>query len=105
MPWVRDFEIADAALFHGGETVQIEARAKPAPFAGQNHRAEAPFFGEPLGRGDQRLEHRRVERIQLVGTRQPNIGNATRNIHGNSISHRPPLSSRRQALPGAKAGI
>ena len=99
------FEIADAALFHRGEAVQIEAGAKPAAFAGQNHRAEAPFLAEPLGRGDERIEHRRVERIHLVGARQPNIGNATRNIHGNSIGHRPPLSSQRQALPGAKAGI
>ena len=69
-----------AALFlHRGEPAHVEAGAKRAALTGQYYRPQAFFAGEPGRSGDQRLEHRGIERVHLVRPHQADIGDAFRN--------------------------
>ena len=68
-----------AALLHRGEASHIETGAERPPLAGQYYRPHAFFMGKPLGRGDQRLEHRGIERVHLVRPHQSDVGDAVRN--------------------------
>src|SRR5918999_270443 len=65
-----------AAFLHGLKASHIETGAKRPPFPGQYYHPDAFFVGQPLGRSHQCLKHRGIERIHLVGTHQPDIGNA-----------------------------
>ena len=69
-----------AALFlHRGETAHVEAGAKRPALTGQYYRPQAFFRGEPVGSGDQRVEHRGIQRVHLVRPHQADIGDAFRN--------------------------
>ena len=59
--------------------------ARPSP---DNTTARRPFSrAEPVAGRDQRLEHRGIERIHLVGADQPDIGNAVRHRDLDAIVH------------------
>jgi hypothetical protein len=100
-PWVARRQVAlfascdpvTALFLHRGETAHVEAGAKRAPLAGQYYRSQAFFAGEPVRSGDQRIEHRGIERVHLVRSHQADIGDALRDrdldatIHQNSPLH------------------
>ena len=68
-----------AAVLHGGKASHIETGAERPPLPGQHDHPDAFFMGEPLGCGHQRLKHRGIERVHLVGPHEPDIGDAVRN--------------------------
>ncbi len=76
-----------AAFLHRGETPHIEAGAKRAALPGQYYRPHAFFVGKPVAGGDERLEHRGIQRIHLVGPHQADIGDALRNRHRDAFFH------------------
>src|SRR6266404_3153109 len=76
-----------ALLLHGGEPAHIEAGAKRAALTGQYYRPHAFFMGEPLGSGDQCIEHRGIQRIHLVRPHQTDIGDAVRNCYRDALLH------------------
>jgi hypothetical protein len=62
------------AVIHCGKTPHIETGAERPALTRQNHRAQAFFSPEPLGCIDQRIEHRRIQRIHLVHADHPDVG-------------------------------
>jgi hypothetical protein len=76
-----------ALLVHCSETSHVEACAKCTAFPGQYYRPEAFFVGKPAGSGNQRVEHRGIERIHLVRPNQPDVGDTLRNRHRHPVIH------------------
>src|ERR1700722_2510182 len=76
-----------ARFLHRGETAHIEAGAERPPLAGQYYRPQAFFTGEPLGSGDQRIEHRGIQGIHLVRPHQSDVGDAFGNRNLDAILH------------------
>src|SRR5690606_18656383 len=58
------------------EAGEIEPRAKSAPLARKHDDAQPCGRLQPVDRFGERLPHRRVERVHLVGADQPDVGDA-----------------------------
>jgi hypothetical protein len=79
-----------AALFlHGGKTSHVETGAEGPALTGQHHCAQTFFPGKPIGRVDQRLKHRLIERVHLVRPHQADVGDAFRNRDRDALFHGP----------------
>ena len=64
------------AIGSSSKAGDVEPGTKATPLARQNHGTQA-LHGAQLFTGvDDGIEHRRVERVHLVGTVQPDLGNA-----------------------------
>jgi hypothetical protein len=74
-----------AVCLHGGETAHVEAGAKRASLAGQYYCPQASFAGKPVAGGDDRLEHRGIERVHLVRPHQANFRDSFRNRYGHTF--------------------
>src|SRR6186713_3076088 len=76
-----------AALLHGRKASHVETGAERPALPGQYDDPDAFFPGEPLGRGHQRLKHRGIERVHLVGPHQPDVGDAVRDRNRDALLH------------------
>jgi hypothetical protein len=53
----------------------------------QYYRPQSFLAGKPLGGGDQRLEHRGIKRIHLIGALQAHIGDTVRHRDRDALLH------------------
>ena len=75
------------AVLHGRKAAHVEAGAERAALAGQYYRPQPLLLAQSLGRADQRIEHRGIERIHLVRADQPDIGDAVRDRDRDALLH------------------
>ncbi|MNN66302.1 hypothetical protein D3C81_1818690 [compost metagenome] len=67
--------IAGATAFgHGGEAANVQAGTEGPALAMQDDRAHIPLATQSFLSVQQRLEHRRIERIHLVGAVEFDLG-------------------------------
>ena len=71
---------------HRRERRLVQTRAKSAPGARKDDRAQAGLAPQPLARGDDRFEHRAIERVQLVGAIEPDVGDAAGDFDQNAVA-------------------
>jgi hypothetical protein len=76
-----------AAFLHGGEPAHVEAGAKRPALTGQYYRSHAFFASQPAAGGDERIEHRGIERVHLVRPHQTNVGDTCRDRYRDAIIH------------------
>jgi hypothetical protein len=76
-----------AALLHRSEAARVQAGAEGPSFSGQYHCTQAFLVAKSLRRIYQGVEHRSVQRIQLVRARQSNIGDAVCDHDRDALLH------------------
>src|ERR1700733_319077 len=76
-----------AVILHRGETAHVEAGTERPTRAGQYYRSYPFLAGQPLGGGNQRLEHRGIECVHLVRPHQADVGDTVRNRYRDPIFH------------------
>lgn len=79
-----DTGVAAAEARHAAH---VEACAKCTPFAGQHHGAHVPRVQQALPRGDQRLEHGRIDGVHLLRPIQADFRHAGLDGEQDAFSH------------------
>ena len=90
---LRRFVTGAADRLHAGH---VEPGTERRAVAREHHGSNARFGLQSLTRLGDRQEHRRVQRIALVGAREANVGDAVRDADGNTFGH-----ERDVARPGS----
>src|SRR5262249_26999782 len=80
-------ERAPGLALHGHEAGEVEPGAERAPFAGEHDSAERTVGGQRLAGIDQRLKHRMIERVELLGAVPAYVGDAPLHRHGDPLAH------------------
>ena len=92
IPWVRvtrsERAASRAAARHRREPRLVQTRAKSAPGARKDDGAQAGLAPQPLARRDDRLEHRGIERVELVRSIEPDLGDAAGDVDQNAVARR-----------------
>ena len=68
------------------ECLLVEAGAKALARAGEHDGAQARHAAEPLARRDDRLEHRRIERVELVRPVERDLGDASGDVDCHAVA-------------------
>ena len=76
--------VAARTALHGLEAAEVEAGAEGATVAGENDGAHGRVGGQLAAGRAQRVEHRAVQRIQLVGPVETDIGDAVCDLDGDA---------------------
>ena len=79
---------------HCRETLHVEPGREAAPRAVENDGAQFGRTPQPLARLDQRLEHRRIERVQFRRPVERDLRDAVREGERNPLPNRPDLDHR-----------
>jgi len=80
-----DLQAEPLAVPHRLERAEVQARAEVGALAGQHDGADAGLGLQPLARRDQAGEHRVVERVALLRAVQPDVRDAVRDRHRDTL--------------------
>ncbi len=82
------------------ERLLVEARAEAASRAGEDNGAQAGRPAQPLSRRNDRLEHKRIERVELVRAIERDLGDSVRDCDLYAVARRRRGFALHAALPG-----